>query len=159
MGNTDSIDALGTSFINMHTNWNLPSSRLYSGAKSYCSVLLPTLYSLHNYYKLIHTTYYTSHTTLRTPIGTCRHPDYIPGRGHIVVNIIMSTNWHLPSFWLYSRARSYCSVLLPTTTYTNWHLPSSWLYSRARSYCSLHNYVNQLAPAVILTIFQGKVIL
>ena len=130
----------------MSTNWHLPSFWLYSGARSYCSVLLPTLYSLHNYYKLIHTTYYTSHTTLRTPIGTCRHPDYIPRRGHIVVNIIMSTYWHLPTFWLYSRARSYCSVLLPTIyslhnhyklIHTTYPLPTTYILHTTYYYLTI----------------------
>ena len=155
MGNTDSIDALGITFINMHTNWHLPSSRLYSGARSCCSVLLTTFYSLHNYYKLIHTTYYTSHTTLRTPIGACRHPDYIRGRGHIVVYIIMSTNWHLPSFWLYSRARSYCSVLC------TYHLfPTQPLQTTCLTHTTYYtSHTTLRTPIGTCSLFQGEVIL
>ena len=127
-----------TTQINTYTNRNLPSSRIYSGARSYCSV--------HD-------------TSTRTQIGTCNDPDYILGRDHIVVYIIMSTNRHLPS-----SGQNYGGVVIfQCTTYIkmliNWHLPSSRLYSGARAYCSVHHYVLQSASAVIPSKFQGKVIL
>ena len=77
---------------------------------------------------------WVSHSSTCTPIGPCRHPDYIRGWGHIVVYMHMITDWHLPLSWLYSGARSYCSVLLPIITYTNWHLPSFRLYSRGQGH-------------------------
>ena len=105
--------------IIMYTNWHLPSFQLNSRARSYCSV---------------------QHRSTSTPMGTCRHPDYIRERGHIVVNIIMSTNWHLPSSRLYSGARSYCRV-------------------QHTSICNIQQHVHQSASAIIPSIFGGEVIL
>jgi hypothetical protein len=93
-------------------------------------------------------------------IGTCRHPDYIPGRVHTVVFIIMSTNDHLPSSRLYLETRSYCSVQHTSTrtpTATCHHSTYIWGRGHIVVY-NIHQHAHQSAPAVILAMFRGKVI-
>ena len=96
--------------------------------------------------------------TLRTPIGTCRHPDYIRWRGHIVVYIIMSANWHLLSpDYIPGRGHIVGNFYLPFIPYTT---TTNYLSNTHYLLHITHNitYTNSHLPSSRLFLGRGHIV-